>query len=251
MKKSMIATAVVATAGLAASANAGYFSIGGSSVGGSNISVADLTSGDNTSIGLVADGNNTQKTMSSTVAANIVGNLGAALNDNTLTYFGFDSAGGAPAFFGFAFKATGTSMTFNVMSYQENNFANPFTSGVYAATYDGTNTTAVGTYDTSGKEWSTPGSVSVNAGTTLLVMFAGLPIGGQISGNAASSTTFGVEYLSWNASTPGWDSNYSGSGASSGLNVSTYAVPVPAPALLAGAGLVGAAALRRRMAKKA
>jgi len=253
MKKSMIATAVVATAGLAASANAGYFDITGSTVntgsGNQNISVASLTAGDNTGIGLVADGSNTQKQLTTTQAGAIESSLGAALQNDTLTYFGFDNGGGAPAFFGFAFKAT-SSRTFGTMQYADDNqlFA-PITSGVYASTWDGTSTGGIGTYNTSTKQWST-GAVNLNAGETLFVMFAGLPVGGAVAGNTTSSTTFGVEYLSWNGT--GWDSNYSVAGAgSSGLNVSTYAVPVPAPALLAGAGLVGAAALRRRMSKKA
>jgi len=253
MKKSMIATAVVATAGLAASANAGYFDITGSTVntgsGNQNISVASLTAGDNTGIGLVADGSNTQKQLNATQAAAIESRLGGSLQNDTLTYFGFDTAGGAPAFFGFAFKAT-SARSFGTMQYADDNVAfAPFTSGVYASTWDGTSTGGIGTYNTSTKQWST-GGVNLNGGETLFVMFAGLPVGGAVAGNTTSSTTFGVEYLSWNGT--GWDSNYSVAGAgSSGLNVSTYAVPVPAPALLAGAGLVGAAALRRRMSKKA
>lgn len=253
MRKSALAVAATAALGFAGASNAGYFDIVGSSYnagsGTQNISVADLSAGDNTSIGLVADGNNTQKTMTATVAGNIVGNLGAALTADTLTYFGYDTAGGAPAFFGFAFKAT-ASFTFSTLQYADDNVAfAPFTSGVYASTYDGSSTAAAGSYNSSTKQWSNS-AVTVAAGETLLVMFAGLPVGGAIAGNAASATTFGINYLSWDGSN--WVSNFSVGGAgSSALNVATYAVPVPAPVLLAGAGLVGAAALRRRMAKKA
>lgn len=253
MRKSMIATAVVATASLAASANAGYFDITGSSVntgsGNTNISVADLNAMPQGANPLVADGVNNQKQLTVAQFTAITGALAGSLQTNTLTYFGMDSGGGAPAFFGFAFKAT-SSYTFGTMQYADDNiYTAPITSGVYAATYDGTNTGGIGTYSTSTKQWSTAG-ITVAANTTLLVMFAGLPVGGAVAGNTTSATLFGVEYLSWNGT--GFSSNYSVGGAgSSGLNVSTYQVPVPAPVLLAGAGLVGAAALRRRMAKKA
>ena len=95
--------------------------------------------------------------------------------------------------------------------------------------------------------------------TGMLIMFGGLAVGQSFQfqsesmlsdGVSSGGAAFAISYLNWGGS--GYSEVASaGTATSSGLNTALYAVPVPAPALLAGAGLVGAAALRRRMAKKA
>jgi hypothetical protein len=97
------------------------------------------------------------------------------------------------------------------------------------------------------------GDFAVAANTTLVVLFGGLNVGSGFSMNisrTAGAANFSIDYLNFDGSN--YVSLAGASGATaSGLNIATYSIPVPAPALLAGAGLVGAAALRRRMAKKA
>lgn len=66
----------------------------------------------------------------------------------------------------------------------------------------------------------------------------------------AKGSTTDVKFLRWNG---GWvvsnTGNYNGSSPSSSLTFNFEVLPVPAPALLAGAGLLGATIVRRRMKK--
>jgi hypothetical protein len=250
MKKSMIATAVVATAGLAASANAGYWSITGANYvngGSSNIAVSSLENQVNTYVSSTFTGTALSQTvLSSAGVTNSLTNLNVTLADNTLTYFGFEDTGGGPGYFGIALKNNSGGAYYLNM-----------TAGSQAANgSEGVLTSHSGTIV--GSSWAS--SATIADGTTMLVMFGGFNVGqsfqfqtesmlsdGVTSGGAA----FAISYLNWGGTGVYSEVASAGTATSSGLNTALYAVPVPAPALLAGAGLVGAAALRRRMAKKA
>jgi hypothetical protein len=253
MKKSMIATAVVATAGLAASANAGYWTISGANYqngGTNNIAISKVDNQVNTWVSSNFTGPGTvagQETLLSTSGVtNSLTNLNVSLAANTLTYFGFEDTASGPGFFGIAFKNTsGSSYYFNLQAGSQ---AAGGTKGVLTS-HSGT----VGF----GNSWSALGT-TVTTGSTLLVMFGGLAAGQGFdfqaqslnSTGTAAGASFAISYLNWGGAAYSQVAS-AATATTSGLNTALYAVPVPAPALLAGAGLVGAAALRRRMAKKA
>jgi hypothetical protein len=66
--------------------------------------------------------------------------------------------------------------------------------------------------------------------------------------NLTKGSTSDVKFLRWNGSS--WSVSNTGSYASNGtLEFNFQVLPVPAPALLAGAGLLGATVVRRRMKK--
>jgi len=252
MKKSMIAAAVVATA-FAASANAGWFVISSASASGTTTGTlpgagAEMQAG---SAGTLAQpGSNILSVIDATDFTNIGTAIGlGSLATNTIHYFGMENSGSGPAFFGFAFKATGGSIGLNVNL--NNQAGAPSGSGVLVGNGDGT--TSYGSYSTVSGQFSSSAPVVVNSGDTLIVLFANLSAGSAVSGSISldsGAASMGINYLSFNGSNYASIGGVTGATASQ-LNIATYAVPVPAPALLAGAGLVGAAALRRRMAKKA
>jgi len=245
MRKSMIATAVVATATLAASANAGFWSISGANYangGVNNLPVSSLQNQVSNATSGLGGAVSTQTTISQAQAQTVLSTLGVSLSGNTMTYFGWESSTTGPGYFGVAFRNTsGSSYTLNM---QTGSFSSTGSQGVLT-THAGT----VGATD-----WD--GTVTVTNNTTMLIMFGGVSAGvsfdmqAQSLNGTTTGASFAIDYLSWNGAS--YSSVASTATAfTSGLNTAMYAVPVPAPALLAGAGLVGAAALRRRMAKKA
>ena len=254
MRKSMFATAVVATAGLAASANAGFWSISGANyINGTttNLSVSSLANSSYTGISGFGGSANTETLLSAGDVTTILTGVGVTLASNTLTYFGFDGAvGPALGYFGVAFKNTsGSNYYFNMQGGSQ---AAGGSQGVLITDLSG---------QVGGGQWAnTFGSpFTVASGSTFLVVFGGLAVGTSFQYQAESMATasggaggasFAIDYLSFNGSA--YASAASASTATaSGLNTALYQIPVPAPVLLAGAGLVGAAALRRRMTKKA
>ena len=77
---------------------------------------------------------------------------------------------------------------------------------------------------------------------------AGLEAFSTGSMNLTQGSTSDVKFLRWNGS--GWAVSNTGTYASNGsLEFNFQVLPVPAPALLAGAGLLGATIVRRRMKK--
>jgi len=246
MKKSMIAAAVVATA-FAASANAGYFQIAGASYNPGSTPLVPGNFAMNTST--------TDFSLNSSGTANVVNSLNAAdvtalggisAAADTVTYFSYRDSSGL-GYFGVIINSTVTR-TMNIAMLSNNgDGASGGTKGVL------TNASAGASQSVSGGTFLDSG-VSIGIGKTFYV-FGGLSNGdgfnGSVSRTGSTGATFGIAYLSWNGT--GWTTMASlASGASgSSISVASYVVPVPAPALLAGAGLVGAAALRRRMAKKA
>jgi hypothetical protein len=93
--------------------------------------------------------------------------------------------------------------------------------------------------------------ISVAAGETFLLVMGGYLSGApQITFNLNTANgPFGVEYLSYNYGAGTYGVRASGNADStngSGMNVATYTVPVPAPLWMAGVGILGGLALRRR-----
>lgn len=262
MRKSVLGIAAVAAMGLAGAANAGWFTIQTATTVGATLTTptGSYTSGNasaafNLGAGTVADagatgvsfGSGTALT-TSVLGAGDTSAIAAAVGATAgqLTYFGFDTGGGAPAFFGFIYQTAGAGEQFswNFSNASSANVAN----GVFASADLGyTGGTGVGN-GWSGNSFF--GSVtSTGAGEIYLGIFAGMQADDFIGGANVSDTTFDVRYLSHDGTN--WTVAASANGAtSSNLNVATYNIPVPAPVLLAGAGLIGAAALRRRMVKK-
>lgn len=245
MKKSMIAAAVVATA-FAATANAGFFQIAGASYNPSSVPLvpgnfAMNTSSTDFSSNTAGTGPNS---IAALAAADVTALDGITAAANTITYFSYrDSAD--RGYFGIIINTTMTRSLTISMTANNGDGAAGGTKGVL------TNAPITGEFVNSGTFIDT--AQSVTAGKTYYV-FGGLTDGAGFNGSvsrASGTDTFGIAYLSWNGSS--WTTMASlGSGATgSSISVASYVVPVPAPALLAGAGLVGAAALRRRMAKKA
>ena len=263
MRKSVLAMAAVAAMGVAGAANAGWFVVSSSSASGSGVTVTGAVPNPmniaDTTYGITADGSNTQKVLTLTQMDDILTGIGT-LSANRLTYFGFEGGPQGPGFFGFAFKANGAGMSFNINLNAEAGFAGGPTnaSGVYVGTLNALGTAvaapAGGSYDAGDRTYSDLSPVTLAADETMLVLFAGLTSGSQVAGNVGRTNStfsaFAIDYLNWNGSS--FDSVEFATGASaSQLNVAVYTIPVPAPVLLAGAGLIGAAALRRRMVKKA
>lgn len=249
MRKSMIATAVVATAGLAASANAGFWSISGANYtngGNINLPVNRVDNQVSTYVSTTFSGSaGTETALNSTDVTGVLTSLGVTLANNTLTYFGFEGSSAGPGFFGIAFKNTsGSAFYLNMQAGSQS-----------AGGSEGVLTTHTGTIGGFGSSWSS--AATVTSGTTMLIMFGGLNVGVSFDFQTQSLTStggqgaaFAIEYLDWDGSAYAQLAS-AGTATASGLNAALYQIPVPAPALLAGAGLVGAAALRRRMVKKA
>jgi hypothetical protein len=246
MKKSTIAAAVIATA-FAATANAGYFQIAGASYNpGSTPLVPGSFNMEGSSTDFSASTTGTgANTIAALNAADVTALDGISVAADTITYFSYVDSGGL-GHFGIVINSTVTRTLTISMTYNAGDGASGGTKGVL------TNASISGEFINSGSFIDT--NQSVSAGKTYYV-FGGLTHGsafnGSVSNGQSESGSFGIAYLSWNGS--GWTTMASlASGASgSAISVASYVVPVPAPALLAGAGLVGAAALRRRMAKKA
>jgi len=246
MKKSMIAAAVVATA-FAASANAGYFQIAGASYNpGSTPLVpgnfAMDTSTTDFSVNTTGTGANT---IAALAAADVTALGGITAAADTVTYFSYQDAGGL-GYFGIIIN-TSVARTLTVsMTYNSGDGASGGTKGVL------TNAPISGEFINSGSFIDT--NQAVSAGKTFYV-FGGLSVGsafnGSVSNGSGETGNFGIAYLSWNGSSWTTKASLASGATGSAISVASYAVPVPAPVLLAGAGLIGAAAIRRRMSKKA
>lgn len=186
------------------------------------------------------------QTMSATNIAAVVA-LGMPLADNTLTYFGFYS--GSEGYFGIAFKnTTGSAITFDATFSRTNQALE----GVQVA-----GSSTLGTYSSgsSGGNGTWSGLMNVADGDTFYAVVAGfqghfpmsLALSGVIDFGGVSRD---VQYLSHNVYAPGtYAVAGSGNGYTSNMQFAMFNIPVPAPALLAAAGLVGAAVVRRRMVK--
>jgi hypothetical protein len=259
MRKSVLAMAAVAAMGVVGSANAGWFVIQNASASGGNGGTLPVngTRMDVANLGIANSTGNTLQPLSGTDFAAITGSLGGALSVNTLTYFGLENGAQGPAFFGFAYSAT-ENITFNVNMNHAGTPSNAAGSGVLVGVSSDNGATApssLGTYGDLSNTYSATAPLSLSTGETIIVLFAGLQATSRVAGSfdlvsGPTGYTMDISYLSFDAGS--WSSvGGIGSATASQLNISTYTIPVPAPMLLAGAGLIGAAALRRRMVKKA
>lgn len=243
MRKTVLAGAAVAALGMVGSANAAYWHITGANYNnGSNVNIGPV--GGLTMNGMAYDasglGGASNTFTSNAATTTVLGALSITLANDTLTYFGFDQPGSLGSF-GIAFKATSN---INLL-FSGGPDASRGTQGVLANQATNSSPSLAG--------GGFLGDFTVASGTTLVVLFGGLSVGSGFSMNISrtlGAANFAIDYLNFDSTN--YVSMLSATGAtSSGLNIATYSIPVPAPALLAGAGLVGAAALRRRMAKKA
>lgn len=245
MKKSMIAAAVVATA-FAATANAGYFAIAGASYnpGSQNMPVSNFSM-NTSSVDYTAATAGTGANTISALSGTSVTALGAITTSaNTVTYFSFQDAGGL-GYFGIIINTSVTRSLTISMAVNSGDGASGGSKGVL------TNAPITGEYISGGTFIDT--AQSFTAGTYYYI-FGGLANGSAFNGSvsrASGTDTFGISYLTFSGSNQSTVTSLASGATSSSISVASYVVPVPAPALLAGAGLVGAAALRRRMAKKA
>jgi hypothetical protein len=242
MRKSVLAMAAVAAMGAAGAANAGYWTLSGMNYqNGGNITIGSGNSTmQNGSYGGIAVGSAGTFTNDSATTSAAMTALGVSLVDDTLTYFGFDQAATGPGSFGVALKAT-AAITLTVSGGPA---AGQGSNGVIASQ------AATGAPAFIGGGFL--GEFSVAAGDTLVIFFGGFAAGNGFTldvTRSAGAANFGVSYLTYNGTS---FVQYASAAAAtkSGLNTALYAIPVPAPVLLAGAGLIGAAALRRRMVKK-
>jgi hypothetical protein len=258
MRRCLMGMAVGATLAIAASASAGAsWDITGARVDtdglGNLVDVTGSTGGALTIGARLASGWDAAYGSGSSVqamsAANIaaVSGLGMPLADNTLTYFGFYA--GSDGYFGVAFKnTTGSTITFDATFSRTNQalegvqVAGSSTLGNYSAGSSGGNGT-----------WS--GLMTVAAGDTFYAVVAGfagnVPMSIALSGVVDfGGTSRAVQYLSHDVYNPGtYTVAGSANGFTSNMQFAMFNIPVPAPVLLAAAGLVGAAAVRRRVLK--
>lgn len=258
MRHRLTGIAVCASLAIAAHASAGAsWNITGARVDTTGLgNLANVTGGPDLTIGarLSAGWDNSYgaaQTVQAMSATNIaaVAALGLPLASNTLSYFGFYQ--GSLGYFGIAFKNdTGSAISFDA------NFSrtNQALKGVQVAGNSAANN---GNYDGAGNlgngTWS--GLMTVAAGDTFYAVIGGfagnfpmpLALSGVVDFGGVSRS---VQYLSHDRFAPGtYDVAGSGSGFTSNMQFAVFNIPVPAPALLAAAGLVGAAAVRRRMSR--
>ncbi len=137
--------------------------------------------------------------------------------------------------------AAGTSiLAFSNTAFTINNFAGSAATAGYST--GGMNVIDNGTGGLLGF-----GGPSANTGLYGFAM-VGLDDWSTGSMNLSKGSTSNVKFLAWNSIGNNWDVSNTGSYAANGtLEFNFQVLPVPAPALLAGAGLLGAGVIRRRM----
>ena len=246
MRKSMIVAAVAATV-IGSAANAAFFSISGASYNPGAIALVpgsfQMTNG---STDFSANTTGAANTISVLNAADITALNGISSAADTVTYFSYNVGG--LGYFGVIINTTVTRvLDINFLG----SGGNGATGGTKGAMWSETSVT--GSVSASGENLII-NAESFSAGSHYIV-FGGLAVNsgftGAVVNDATESGNFGIAYLSWNGASWSTVASLASGATGSAVSVAAYAVPVPAPALLAGAGLVGAAALRRRMAKKA
>ncbi len=224
MKSRVLGLLAAATIGLASSAHAHNIAIGNIIPPGGNAQQASLVHG--TDLSLFTTGTGVDRSMSASDISTLSGI--AALYSGSVVVIAMDTA-------------VGTALI--VMS--DTNFS------IGSATAS----EAIAGYETGGMTVLSNGMGGLNAfggpsPTSGLYAFAltGLEVWATGGVTLAKGSSTDVKFLRWNG---GWSvsntGNYNGSSASSSLTFNFEVLPVPAPALLAGAGLLGATIVRRRM----
>jgi hypothetical protein len=224
MKSRVLGLLAAATIGLASSAHAHNIAIGNIIPPGGNAQQASLVHG--TDLSLFTTGTGVDRSMSASDISTLSGI--AALYSGSVVVIAMDTA-------------VGTALI--VMS--DTNFS------IGSATAS----EAIAGYETGGMTVLSNGMGGLNAfggpsPTSGLYAFALTGLEPWATGGVtlAKGSSTDVKFLRWNG---GWSvsntGNYNGSSASSSLTFNFEVLPVPAPALLAGAGLLGATIVRRRM----
>jgi hypothetical protein len=243
MKKRLIVGAIAAV-GMAASANAGYFAIAGASYNPGAINLTpnsfNMQTNEVTDFTANTAGSGPGTISAITNGTDLVALAGITAAADTVTYFSYQV--GTLGYFGIIINSTvNRSMNISMLK-NGGDGASGGTKGVM------TNASISGETLSGGNFIDTNQAIGI--GKTFYV-FGGLKGGSGFNGSVGNGTgesgNFGINYLSWESGS--WVSKASlASGATaSSISVAAYVVPVPAPALLAGAGLIGAVALRRRM----
>jgi len=238
MKKSLMSLGVVAAMAVGGAANAAFWSITNAQIGASPV-----TGGPSFTIGAAANTSwvgggdaGERNTLDGANLASVQALFTPAAN--TLTYFSFykNSVG----FFGVAYSNTTAG---NVGLMVDFTGLNQATEGVYVAGGTG------GTYDANFGLGKFSGGVTVAAGETLYIVLGGFADQNNpdLQGNVQFNSATAVSYLSYNHAGGVYSQVASGNGLTSNMQFAVFTIPVPAPALLAGLGLAGALALRRRM----
>jgi len=245
MRKSMIATALVAAAGLATTASANQWSIAGASYNPGSQTVGSgsftLTAGAN-DLSANTAGTGSQSIAALNGADVTALNAAASWQADSINYFSYVDGSGR-GYFGIAISTTvSRNLTLTFGASASNGSKGVLTNAaITGESFAGGGFVDANQTVASGVTYYIFGGFTNNVGFT-----------GSISPGTGETGNFGIAYWSWNGSGFSNTQNVANGATSSSLSVATYStIPVPAPALLAGAGLVGAAALRRRMAKKA
>lgn len=244
MRRTLMGIGVVAAMAMAGGANAFTWRIEGATAGGSSIAGGEFDMRapvNNFFTANFGPGGNPQGTanLNQLQAGTILSNLGVTLAVNTMTYFSWvDNAGRG----------------YMAAAYENSKGANFTTSLAGISLGSGSQ----GLFSTNAFALVDPGfstaTVTVQSGRIFLMVMGGYPSGSpQISLNfGGASEAYAVQYLSRVNGSPSWSVLASGNATTnqgSAMNVASYTIPVPAPVLLAGAGLLGAVALRRRVAR--
>jgi hypothetical protein len=164
-----------------------------------------------------------------------------------VSFFGLHNTNDNLNYFGFVIdNQSGSNVTFNLSS-------SFFYTGSNGAISSNTNSmTAFGTPFSGHSVNST--SFAMGTGQADYFLFAGLDPGDMV-GMGGAITPIGqittVQWLDANYAVAYTDTTTGPGGQNVELGLATNVIPVPAPVLLAGAGLLGAAGLRRRLVKKA
>ena len=242
MKKSLIGLGVIAAMAVGGAANAGYFNIqDGEAPVGTGTFTGLIQTGTSASVGvtmstLTLSGINSLAQPSADNVATALLGSGFASQTGTLVYFGVKE--NDLGYFGVLFIGHGASFSLSVQN------ASPPGNGVYRS--EGPTFPAGESLNPTSGDYFWSRTVA-GSGQAYLWLFTELDHKATIGGDAqAYDSSMTVQYMTYSGGS--WSIADSRSGvASSALNMATFIVPVPAPALLAGLGLAGALALRRRM----
>jgi hypothetical protein len=255
--KTGIVIATVVAGSIAGSASAGLWNVANAAANGTpsppnpfvvnDVASVALNDGTN-NINLSANAANNvvqNVALESQLFTNASGALNASAGTALLSFFGLHNTNDGLDYFGFVLdNQTGSAVTLNLTSAF-------FTTGSNGAISNNANTMSAFVDPTYGAGYTVDTTgFSVGAGSADYFLFAGVGIGDVVAmGGAVSpnSSIVAVQWLTTNYAVAYSDTTTGVGGANVELGLVTNNVPVPAPVLLGGAGLLGAIAARRRM----
>jgi hypothetical protein len=256
--KTGIVIATVVAGSIAGSASAGLWNVANAAANGTPSPPNPFVVNDVASLAL-ADSIPNNINLSGNAANNVVQNanltsvllglgggaMSASAGNALISFFGLHNTNDGLDYFGFVLdNQTGSAVTLNLTSAF-------FTTGTNGAISNNANTMSAFVDPTYGAGYTVDTTgFSVGAGSADYFLFAGVGIGDVVAmGGAVSpnSSIVAVQWLTTNYAVAYSDTTTGVGGASVELGLVTNNVPVPAPVLLGGAGLLGAIAARRRM----